>query len=238
MNLPCANVSVIVLSGGFGTRLRSALADQPKCLAPVCGRAFIDYLLESVAAAGFEHVVLATGYLAGEVQQHCKEGQDWGLKISYSREEEPLGTAGAMRLAEPICRGDIVIVMNGDSHVSVSFEKLLSYHARHQGAATMVLAEVQDRRRFGTVEFERGGRVIRFEEKGGHGAGWVNAGVYALDREVLNSVPEGNVSFEHVTLPSLLSSHDLYALPVESELVDIGTPDSLASAQSYLGFDA
>lgn len=225
------DVTAIVLSGGMGTRLRSVLPDLPKSLAPVQGRAFIDHVLDGLSAQGIRQVVLATGFKAQAVEEHCGDGSRWGVTITYSREDEPLGTGGAIRLAEPLCEGDPVLAMNGDSLVQLNLEQMLAEHTASGTAVTVAVCRVHDKRRFGSVDVADDGRVLGFSEKGEAGTGWVNAGVYAIDRRTLRDLPTGNLSMEHDVLPQLASSGRVTAFKLSGDLLDIGTPESLARSQ-------
>lgn len=227
--------SVIILCGGLGTRLKSTIGDVPKSLALISGKPFVEYLFDALAEQGATHVIMATGHLGDQLEPVCGDGSRWGLTIEYSREATPLGTAGALRLAEPQCLTDWVVVMNGDSFLPVDYQSLVAGHRHHGGSATMVVSRVQDRRRFGTVAIDDHSRVIDFLEKDAQGEGWVNAGVYVFSRAVLRSLRSGNVSLEEEILPDLARRSDLYAHLSQASLVDIGTPESFAASQLHFG---
>ena len=160
----------IILAGGFGTRLREVVADLPKPLAPVAGRPFLVWLLDSLASEGLRHVVLATGYMADAIESFA--GRDWnGMALDYSREHQPLGTGGAVRLAAGrMDDGEGVHVINGDTYLRYS-PRALEAAASVEGVdAAIALAHVEDVSRYGAVEVEAG-KVAAFSEKGGSGPG-------------------------------------------------------------------
>jgi len=228
------NVTAVVLAGGLGTRLRSVLADCPKILAPVNGKPFLAYLLEHLANQGLRDVVLCVGYRNEQVQ--AAFGRSYaGLRIAYSCENAPLGTAGALRLALPMLKSDPVLVLNGDSFCRPDLPSFFRWRQAHGAAAALLLTRVPDTRRYGRVQVDDAGLIRAFEEKGEHdGPGWINAGVYLLSRPLLAEIPERTaVSLERESFPAWLG-RGLYGCPSESPFLDIGTPSSYAAAEEFL----
>jgi D-glycero-alpha-D-manno-heptose 1-phosphate guanylyltransferase len=226
-------LDAIVLAGGMGTRLREVVADRPKVLADVAGRPFLTRLLDQLAAAGVASVVLSTGYMAEMIE--AKIGTQYrGLPVRYSRENEPLGTGGALRLALDKTRSDPLLALNGDSFCDANILELRAFHRQKHARATLLLTSVQDTSRFGRVEADANGAVTRFEEKGGAGVpGWINAGIYCLAREVISSIPVGRaVSMENEIFPTLIGA-GLCGFHVRGAFIDIGTPHSYAEAERF-----
>ena len=238
-------VTAYVLAGGLGTRLRAVAPDRPKILAQVRGRPFVTHLLDQLEHAGLRHVILCTGHLADQVEREL--GSVYGeLELRYSRERQPLGTGGALRLAlrraavedtsgsdgEPAV--DTLLVMNGDSYCEVDLGAFGEAHAASGASASLALVEVDDASRYGRVELDGTGRISYFEEKGEMSRpGWINAGVYLLERSVVESVPEGHqVSIEHQVFPSLVDE-GLFGFATSGRFIDIGTPESLAAAEAF-----
>lgn len=221
--------TAVVLVGGLGTRLRASVPDRPKFLAPIAGRPFASYLLAHLAAQGVRDVVLCIGHLADQVEDHCGDGSTWGLEIRYSREPEPLGTGGALRHARDAIRSDPFLVLNGDSFVQADLAVLLREHAARGGLATLVVAPCADTSRFGRIELGEQGVVLRFVEKGVDGEGWINAGIYALSRALLDRIPAGAASVERDVF-ARLPVGSLFVTRTAGPLIDIGTPESLAEA--------
>lgn len=228
------DVTAAVLAGGLGTRLRPVLGERPKVLAPVGGRPFLSYLLERLAAAGIERAVLCTGHRGDEVEA-CFGDRHAGLELVYSRESAPLGTGGALRHALAGLASESVLVVNGDSLIEADLGDLWECHRRNDAEVTMLLVEVPDARRYGTVRADDAGRVHGFEEKRAvRAAGWINAGVYLIRRERLAGIPAGRaVSLERELLPAWLSGR-VYALRTRARFLDIGTPESFAEAERLL----
>ncbi|MBA2635748.1 MAG: NTP transferase domain-containing protein [Sphingomonas sp.] len=224
---------VLILAGGLGTRLRPAIGSTPKAMAPVAGHPFLEYLLGQAARSGFRRVALLTGSGAEVIERYFGNGTQYGLKIAYSREPEPLGTGGALRLAASRFPDERFLVMNGDSLFDIPLDRLVDTHDRTSARATLALARATERGRFGGVEVDALGRVGRFVEKGEPAAdGLVNAGIYVVERPVLEGIEPGRaVSLEREVFPALVGA-GLYAVPFEGTLVDIGLPPDLAALQA------
>ena len=228
-----SELSVAVLAGGLGTRLRSVLPDRPKALAQIHRRPFLAYLLDQLSTTGFSSVVLCTGHFGEQIEQAF--GARYGkMRISYSREARPLGTGGALRLALPYLTSDPVLVMNGDSFCAADLTGLWDWHCTRGSQATMLLTQVPDIRRYGSVRIDPDGAVSQFAEKekrGGPGA--INAGVYLLSRQVIHSIAEDTaVSLEYDIFPTLMSK-GLYGYPGRGRFLDIGTPEDFAAAEEF-----
>lgn len=226
----------IVLAGGLGTRLRSVVADLPKPLASVAERPFLAHLLDQLAAGGLSRVILATGYMAEKIEQAI--GARWaGMDIVYSKEPEPLGTGGAIRLAAMLLQGDSgVHLANGDTFLRYDPGALEHVVERTGATLGIALARVDDVGRYGAVEVADA-RVIAFREKGGRGRGLINAGSYFLTAEGIAGLPDedGAYSFENrVLLPSALRGQ-VAAFDDTSDFIDIGVPDDYARAQHLFG---
>ena len=226
----------IVLCGGKGTRLQPVVKDVPKPLAQVSGKPFLEHLMRQLSGWKIKHVLLSTGYLADKIEAHFGS-RCHGVGITYVREEAPLGTGGAMRLASTFLNNASdekpVIAMNGDSYCHVDFAAACSCHAQSRLPATIILTRVPDVSRYGAVEVNGDGTVISFEEKGKRtGPGLINAGIYFIKPSLLTEIPEGRtVSFERDVLPNWLEG-GINGFVSDGTFIDIGTPESYQSAQS------
>lgn len=223
-----------VLCGGLGTRLRSVLSDRPKSMAPVAGVPFLQLQLEDLKAQGIREVILGTGYLADQVQAFFRSGEEFGLQVRYSNENVPLGTGGALKLAEPLL-SDPVLVLNGDSYVEWSLAPTRDLLARKEASLVMILQLVPDVARYGSVTIDPDGRVTEFVEKGSRvGKGLINAGVYLLRKEIVAALPAGEaISLEKDIFPRLLHGK-VYGLVSKGSFIDIGVPADLERAQTVL----
>lgn len=219
---------VLILAGGLGTRLRAAVPDLPKPLAPVAGRPFLAYLLDRYEAAGMRRVILAIGYLGQHVEQAV--GARWGaMDVVYSRESEPLGTGGAIAQAARLSSGNGLHVCNGDTYLE--YEPTALESAADGLPIAIALASVPDVARYGAVDVE-GGRVRRFREKGGGGRGLINAGSYFLTRQGLEALPmQDRYSFEQDVLEPWVVRGCVGTMSETSGFIDIGVPEDFARAQ-------
>jgi NDP-sugar pyrophosphorylase family protein len=234
-----SSATALILVGGLGTRLRPVVGDVPKPLAEVRGRPFLSYLLDQLADAGLRTVVLCTGYRGEQVRAAFGDARR-GLKLLYSQEASPMGTGGAIRLAAAGLASPTVLVLNGDSYCQVDLGAFWSDHCASGARASLVLVRVEDASRFGQVELDGSGRVLRFEEKGARtGPGWINAGMYLIDRNWVEAIPSDRaVSLEREVFP-LWIEQGLRGFRSPGRFLDIGTPASYREADQFLaGQDA
>jgi D-glycero-alpha-D-manno-heptose 1-phosphate guanylyltransferase len=228
-----ATVSVAILAGGLGTRLHSVVADRPKVLAEIGGKPFLAYLLDQLLDFNVSSVILCTGYMGKQVQ--AKFGDRYGrLRLLYSREMSPLGTAGALRLALPLFESESVLILNGDSFCEANLEAFWEWHCVRDADATILLTEKPDTRQYGRVYVDAEGRVLRFEEKDEKNVpGWINAGVYLIKRQLLLTIPEdGETSLERLIFPKWIG-RQFYGYRTQGCFLDIGTPEGYALAEQF-----
>ncbi len=233
-----AETQAIILAGGLGTRLRSVVDDRPKVLAEVLNRPFMAYLLEQLAEAGIQEVILCTGYLGDRVQTTFETNYHQ-LHLIYSQELSPLGTGGALRLALDHIKSDAVLVMNGDSFCEISMDDFWISHFDRYADATIALTQVSDTSRYGRVEVDNAGKVLNFAEKGDTtGVGWINAGIYLIKRELISEIRNDQaISLEKEILPTWIQDKRVYSYRTQGKFIDIGTPTSYALAQSFFGVE-
>jgi len=232
--LQMAQILAVILTGGLGTRLSPVLPDRPKVLAPVCGRPFLAYLLDQLETAGVRKVILCTGHLGDQIEHEIDPG-DRNLSLIYSQESEPLGTAGALRLALPWIDGKLCLVMNGDSYVDADLNEFLAWHQEHQYASSLLLTWVEDAARYGTVDVDDHGAIQAFREKQGQAVpGWINSGIYLLSRRLLESLSLGRaISLERQVFPGCVCL-GLGGFCTQTAFIDIGTPESFAKAEAFV----
>jgi len=228
------SLEALILAGGKGTRLRGVVADRPKPMASVSSRPFLEWLLLSLHAQGVHQVILCTGYMSEMVEAYFGNGHSLGMTVQYSRDPAPLGTAGAVRHALGQVHGDRFLVLNGDSYSRVDLCQLAQSHARRHASATIWLVGVDDCRRYGSVVIGEDGAVQAYIEKSPEKcAGLINAGVYLLERQVAETIPDKRaVSMETEFLPGLIGC-GLSAVVGEGPFLDIGTPEAYAVADEF-----
>ena len=218
----------VILAGGMGTRLAPVIGGIPKVMAPVSGRPFLTYVLDQLRRQEIRHVCLAVGYQAEMIRDYFKDGSSFGMKLSYSCEERPLGTGGAIKKAAAQLAEEF-LVLNGDSYLEIDFHELIRFHRDRGAVLTMAVTESEEADRYGRVLLDEGSKIMGFREKEGRDRyGIINAGIYMINEHFLKAIPEDtHVSFERDVLPRGIHA-GLYGLKVKSFFVDIGTPSSYA----------
>jgi D-glycero-alpha-D-manno-heptose 1-phosphate guanylyltransferase len=222
----------VILAGGYGTRLKRVVADVPKPLAPIAGRPFLEIQLGMLRSQGFRHAVLAVGYLGHMIVEHF--GDRFGdLELTYTVEESPLGTGGAMQRALEQCRSDRVFVFNGDTYLEFDFEAAdRLWQADHRGV--LVARSVPDTARYGRLAVADGW-VHGLIEKGAAVPGVINAGCYLLSRgQLAHFNAQTPFSFENDYLARQLPAAPFHLLLTDGLFIDIGVPEDFARAQELL----
>lgn len=223
----------VILAGGSGSRLKSLVSDRPKCLAEINGQPFLHYLFKHLAHSGVDEVIMSTGYMTEQVETMLGKKQ-CGVALRYSREDQPLGTGGAVKRALSLCRHKYLMVINGDSFLDFNRNDFLAWFDPKIMSASLVTTWQDDCSRYGQVEFSEDGQILSFSEKSNAAqAGWINAGIYLIPRSVLDEFgSQDSFSLEHDFFPKLIG-RGFYAHRVRSRFIDIGTPDSYRAASAF-----
>ncbi|WP_434590455.1 sugar phosphate nucleotidyltransferase [Streptomyces sp. A5-4] len=233
----------ILLVGGKGTRLRPLTVHTPKPMVPAAGVPFLTHQLARARAAGVEHIVLATSYLAEVFEPYFGDGSELGLHLEYVTENEPLGTGGAIRNVTSRLRSgpdEPVLIFNGDILTGLDIEALVSTHQSSGADVSLHLTRVEDPRAFGLVPTDSTGRVTAFLEKPQTPeeivTDQINAGAYVFRRSVIDTIPAGRpVSVERETFPGLLSSGaHLQGMVDSTYWLDLGTPQAFVRGSADL----
>ena len=234
MNTGARGTTAAVLAGGLGTRLRPVIGKHAKVLAHVSGRPFLSFVLDQLESVGIRRTVLCVGYRAREILDIY--GDRFGsMRIEYSLERRPLGTGGALRHALPRLDSPAVLVLNGDTFYTGDLGEILRFHDHHRGSCTVALSHRESTAAFGRVRLTGHESVVAFEEKGeADDPGWVNAGVYVMDRGFIAGIPGGRkTSLENEVLPAC-AGHYLMGYRSQADFLDMGTPEGLRRADAYL----
>jgi mannose-1-phosphate guanylyltransferase len=233
----------ILLVGGKGTRLRPLTVNTPKPMVPAAGVPFLTHQLARARAAGVEHIVLATSYLAEVFEPYFGDGSSLGLRLEYVTENEPLGTGGAIRnVADRLESGpgDPVLIFNGDILTGLDIAGLVATHRSAGADVSLHLTRVEDPRAFGLVPTDADGRVTAFLEKPESPENIVtdqiNAGAYVFNRSVIDSIPSDRpVSVERETFPGLLADGaHLQGMVDSTYWLDLGTPQAFVRGSADL----
>ncbi len=225
------DIDVLILCGGLGTRLRSTIGEKQKVAVDIGGRPFLAIQLERLKRQGARHVVLAAGFGAEQIEQVARQ-HDFGLEIEISREPYPLGTGGAIKFAQSFAQAKKWIIMNGDCLFDIPIADMLRFHDSQKGIVTLAVCSREDAQDYGTVEFDAKQRVVSFREKEKTlTTGFVSVGLYCFEPRAFELMPaEEKFSVETQFFPKILDS-GVFAYPVESGFLDIGTPDRLQQAR-------
>ena len=225
-------MKAVILAGGEGTRLRPLTCNVPKPMVPILNRPFLEHMLSHLSGHGVEHAILTMWYLPDVIRSHFGNGEGLGLRLSYTLEETPLGTAGAVKNVEDELDGAF-LVLNGDIFTDLDLSAMARFHRDSGAMVTIALTQVEDPSAFGVVDMDESGRVSRFVEKPAPGeapSNWVNAGTYLVEREALAQAPLGeHYMFERGLFPKLLEmGAPVYGYRSNAYWADLGTPASYA----------
>lgn len=224
----------IILAGGLGTRLRSAVPDLPKCMAPVNGKPFLSFLISYLRQQGVQSFIFSLGYRHEVIELFLKSSYP-GLSYKCSVEEEPLGTGGAVLRACSAASFNNVIVVNGDTFFAVDIPALSRFHTQKAAECSLSLKPVRNTDRYGVVEIGRHQEVLRFHEKKWYEESLINGGVYALDRDrfAARNLP-AKFSFEKDYLERYYTANTMFGLVQDGYFIDIGIPGDYQRAQTEL----
>jgi NDP-sugar pyrophosphorylase family protein len=235
--LNLSEVEAVVLAGGFGTRVAHLLGGVPKPMVPVAGRPFLEWVVRYLARQGIRRVILSTGHLADVVQAHFQVQPVSGIFTRCIAETQPLGTAGGFLNAVRVASDspEAWLVLNGDSLVFADLAKVVGELSRPAVAGIVVGCAVADASRYGTLAIGPAGELRGFTEKR-PGRGVINAGIYLLRDSLVGELAgPPPLSFERDVFPQLIQRGVLLkVLAVEAPFLDIGTPESLRQAQSFV----
>lgn len=229
-----SQIDVVILCGGRGQRLQGVVKDRPKPMADIAGRPFLDILINNLSGCGFRRFILCAGY-KGKIIKDYYAKRSGPFEIITILEDNPLGTGGAIKNAEPAVKSNPFLAANGDSFCAINYRDLVGFHYEKRALYTIAVVKVKGNQDGGLVSLDSQGRVSVFDEKTkSRRTGYVNAGIYLLDKMVFDAIKSGEkASLEYDIFPKLTRER-FYGYSVEANLTDIGTPDRYAKAQEYL----
>jgi len=232
-------MKALILVGGFGTRLRPLTLSVPKPIVEFCNKAMILHQIEALTKIGVNEVVLAVNYRPQLMSAYLQPYEEkLGIKISYSHETEPLGTAGPLALAKDLLNdGEPFFVLNSDIICEFPFDKLLAFHKAHGAEGTIVVTKVEEPSKYGVVVYdEETGKINQFVEKPQVFVGnKINAGIYIFNSSILDRIEPKPTSIEKEIFPKMAAQNQLYCMPLEGFWMDVGQPkDFLTGMGLYL----
>lgn len=214
-------MEAIILAGGFGTRLKHVVSDVPKPMAPINDKPFLEYIFEDLNKKGVTNVVLAVGYMKEKIEEYFKY-QYKNIEISYSEENSPLGTGGAIKKAVLKCREENIFIINGDTFYDVDLEKMRKFHIENKSSLTIAVKEMENFDRYGSLIIENN-KIIKFEEKKPMSKGKINGGIYLIKKNTFQGIEEESFSFEKEILEN--EKTEKYAYESNGYFIDIGIPE-------------
>ncbi|MBI1866277.1 MAG: NTP transferase domain-containing protein [Candidatus Staskawiczbacteria bacterium] len=220
-------MQVVILAGGLGTRLRPLTHKVPKPMVLINGKPFLEYQLEMFKKNGFEDFILCTGYLGEKIEKYFGNGKKIGIHVKYSKENEPLGTGGALKNAEKLLENKFFVIY-GDSFLHMDYKLVVADFNESKKLAMTVVFKNSPKIVLNNIEVSETGEVLNYDKKNEGQSNCVEAGVHIFQKDVLNFVPENSVfSLEEELLPILIKKKELYAHITDKKFYDIGTFDRL-----------
>ena len=228
------DIDVIILCGGLGTRLSPILKGKPKGMVEIGGRPFLDILIKFISSFGFRRFILCTGHKSDYIKNYYLKKKDL-LKYVFSIEPKPLGTAGAIKNAEPLIQSSPFMGFNGDSFCSINLQSFLDFHISTKSITSIALTSKQEKDDYGSVRLNLKNEILSFrEKKSSKLPNHTNAGIYAFNKEVFQYIPsKKKSSLEHDIFPSLIKK-GVSGFQTNQSLFDIGTPERLNFAKANL----
>jgi len=224
----------IILAGGLGTRLREAVPDLPKCMAPVAGRPFIAYLIDYYTRQGIENYIFSLGYKHEVIEAFLKDYYP-SLQYVVSIEDEPLGTGGAIKKACAISKPGNVLVLNGDTLFKVNVKDLARFHVSHNSDCTLSLKPMTNSDRYGVVQLNGDHSIHSFMEKKWYAESLINGGAYVLNpADFLDDDLPMKFSFEKDYLEQYFHLEEMFGFVQDAYFIDIGIPGDFEKAQTEL----
>lgn len=220
----------IILAGGSGVKMRPLTYEVPKPLIPVHGRPLIDYIIPMLREVGIKEIIIATGHLGDKIKEYVGNGQKYGVKISYSHESKPLGSAGAIRNASTLLQDKPFLVVNGDVLTKIDLMEFISYYQPEKYVAQIALSNSANTKGYGTVQL-RGEKIVKFiEHDHPKPTQLINAGVYLFSPEILRYIPShGLVTIDEV-FTKLAQEEKMCGFSYDGSWFEISTPENYERA--------
>ena len=221
--------TALILAGGKGTRMKPITDEIPKPLIPLQGKPILQHTIELLKKYGIDHIIISLGYKGEKIREHFGDGLRYGVKINYVNEKEALGTAGPLRLAKKFIKGTFVLC-NSDELKNIDLHDMYLFHREQNSMATIALTTVSNPSDYGVARLQ-GGKILEFLEKPKNPPSkLINAGLYILEPEVLDIVPEGYAMMENDVFPKIAKLERLYGYSFSGQWFDTGSMERYAIA--------
>jgi len=227
-------VDVVILCGGMGTRLKAIVDDKPKPMAEIDKRPFIDILIGHISTFGFQRFILCAGYKAESIQEYYKN-KKCRVEILIEKEQELLGTGGAVKNVRPLIGSNPFLVLNGDSFLDMDLCKFIEFHLGKKALLSIALINAKDTKSYGSIETNSSDRIVKFCEKEEKSQeSMINAGIYLFNREIFSLMPsDKKFSLEYDFFPKIVG-REFYGYLAKGFFIDIGTPERYMQAKQLL----
>ncbi len=222
----------VILAGGKGTRLRPLTSKTPKALIDVHGKTLTEHLFDLFKKYGIRDIILSVGYMKEKIKEYFGDGSKFGVNITYIEEDEPLGTAGPLRLAKEMLK-ESFIVSNGDELKKINIPRMFRLHKRKDALITIALTTVDDPTVYGVAKLD-GSRIMEFVEKPKKEeapSNLINAGFYILEPEVVDMIPDGFAMLEKDVFPKLAKQGKVRGFPFSGQWFDTGNMERYDKAK-------
>src|SRR3989344_4118657 len=222
-------MQLFISAGGKGTRLAHLTKDMPKPMIPIAGKPVLHHLIDWAKQQGITEVIMMTGYKAEVIQDYFKNGEKFGMKIIHSRENQPLGTGGALKLAQKYAKGTFCYV-NGDNMTEVNLKKVIEFHKQQQADITAVLFKAKNPENVDAFKMDNKGRITSFIQKDQELKGkgkFVHAGLCVMEPKIFGLMDKEVFNFEHEVYPKALQKLKMVGYVTDEFIADMGTPERL-----------
>ncbi|MBI4067415.1 nucleotidyltransferase family protein [Candidatus Gottesmanbacteria bacterium] len=222
----------VILAGGPGLKMRPFTYEMPKSLFPVSGKPILEHALELLRKHDIRDIIIVVSHLGDKIRDHLGSGRKYGLKITYVKEEKPMGTGGALRMTQKLIDSETFVVLHGDVLIDINLYDLVAFHKDQDAVATLALTSVVDPSIYGSVKLH-GVKIVDFIEKPKRGSmtsQLINSGIYVFEPDIFKYIPsQGSYLLEDI-FPKLAREKKLAGFSFEGKWFDIGTPASYERA--------
>lgn len=227
--------TAFIIAGGKGTRIQPITKEIPKSMLPLAGTPLLQYTINHLKEYGVNNIILSVGYKAEKIKEYFGDGHRFGVKITYIKEDEPLGTAGPLKLAKGLLK-EPFIMCNADELKEIDLIDMFTFHNKNEALATIALTTVEDPSKYGVARLQ-GNKIVEFVEKpkSNPPSRLINSGLYILDPKVIDYVPEGYAMIEKDVFPKIAQEGNLFGYSFIGYWQDIGNMEAYSKAIDDIG---
>ena len=225
-------MKAVILAGGKGARLRPLTVSIPKPLVPIADKPILEIILDQLKWYNFDDITICVGYLADFIKSYFNEGRKHGVKISYSHETAPLGTAGALSILDKKDFKDTFLVINGDTLTTLNFKDFLEEHKKHKSIISMFIKKYKEKSRLGVIKVNSNNMIVNYIEKPEDEV-LVSTGIYLMEPEVFDFIkPNTALSMPELINILIKEKKNVYGYITDDYWADIGIPEDYEKANT------